>query len=249
MPPRPRSVSSVERALTIVCLLRDRGRVRVQEVADELGVAPSTAHRLLSALRESGFAEQGPGRVYQRGPELGWASPRREQPDLVDAARPHLAALASEVGETAHLMVLEGASARFVDGAEGAHAVRVATRVGIVLPAHVTSGGKALLAELDQAALRALYPSGPALTPDARGPELSVLRRELNAVRRRGFAVNAEQSEQGVNAIGTCVRDRDQLAVAAVVIAAPSTRVPTRGLLELAPRLAQAARDIGAALG
>ena len=203
MAPRDAAISSVERALLLVCLLRDRGQLRVQQVADELDVAPSTAHRLLSALMHAGFAVQSQGRVYRPGPELALLSSRRLGPvDLVGAARPHLIALSAAVGETAHLMVLEGASARFMDGVEGAHAVRVAQRTGMVLPAHVTSGGKAMLADLDRRALADIYPSGLALTLDARGPDLPALMRELAVVRRRGYATNVEQSEQGVNAIG-----------------------------------------------
>ncbi|MGH8961593.1 MAG: IclR family transcriptional regulator domain-containing protein [Jatrophihabitantaceae bacterium] len=97
----------------------------------------------------------------------------------------------------------------------------------------------------------ASFTGRPRCGPDpARGRQaLPALRRELTIVRRRGYALNTEQSEQGVNAIGTYVRDRDARAVAAVVLAAPGTRLTTRRLVELAPKLAQTARSIGDSLG
>lgn len=240
--------SSVDRALRLIALLTTRGAVRITDAAAELEVAPSTAHRLLSTLRDRDFAVQDRSRVYHPGPVLVGVRPLAG-PGLAEAAAPHLAALAAATGETVHLMVLEGAGARFVGGADGVHAVRVARRVGMVLPAHVTSGGKALLAELARRELSGLYPTGLPLTPDAAGPDLAALRRELATVRRRGYAINSEQSEQGVNAIGVCVHDRHRRAAAAVVLAAPSTRLPLRRLTAFAPQVQATAVAIGAALG
>lgn len=233
--------SSVDRALRLIGLLRERGALRVHDVAAEFGVAPSTAHRLLAALLAGEFAVQDRSRVYHPGPAMAGITPRAGSA-LRRAAAPALAELATVTGETVHLMAREGTGARFVDGVEGGHAVRVATRVGLVLPAHLTSGGKALLADLGRAELSGLYPSGLPLMPDAAGPDLAALRRELATVRRRGYATNREQSEQGVNAIGACVRDRFGVAVAALVLAAPSTRLPIQRLTRFAgPLLAAAA--------
>lgn len=81
------------------------------------------------------------------------------------------------------------------------------------------------------------------------GPDLAALRRELVTVRRRGYAINTEQSEQGVNAIGACVRERHGRAVAAVVLAVPSLRLPLRRLTAFAPQVQSTAAAIGAALG
>lgn len=81
-----------------------------------------------------------------------------------------------------------------------------------------------------------------ALTPDAAGPELNTLIRELTLVRRRGYAINAEESEKGVNAIGAAVRDRTGRGVGAVVVAAPSLRLPRRSLPALVGPLRPAPR-------
>src|SRR5262245_16799298 len=142
-------VGAAGNALRTVSLLHERGELRVAEVADHLGVARSTAHRVLAMLVFHGFAEQDRRKVYLPGPALraisGSAAP---PPDLITVAHPHLQRLAASVGETVHLMVLDGNGTRFVDGVEGPHALRVGSRTGNLLPAHVTSGGKTLLAEL-----------------------------------------------------------------------------------------------------
>jgi DNA-binding IclR family transcriptional regulator len=238
-------VNSVDRALRLARLLVERERLRVHEAAGALDLAPSTVHRLLSTLVAHGFATRDRHHVYAVGPFLrGLAAPRSASPNLTHVAHPHLVELARATRETVHLVMLEGNGARFVDGVEGAQTIRVAPRTGIVLPAHLTSGGKALLAELPAAELAALYPRGLPLKAGAAGPDIGALRRALDNVRRRGYAVNAEESEQGVNALGACVRGPDGGALAAVVVAAPSQRVSQRALAALAPAVLAAATRI-----
>jgi len=240
---------SVDRALHLLVLLQHRGSLGVQEAAELLGVAASTAHRLLTMLRVHQFAVQDSSRTYRPGPAMTMvsATPSRDEV-LITVASRHLDDLARTTGETVHLMVLEGAGARFIAGTEGSYALRVASRIGLTLPAHLTSGGKVLLAELTREQLSELYPRGLPLTPDAAGPELNVLIRELSAVRRRGFALNVEETEQGVNAIGAAVRDRNGRAVAAEVVAAPSLRLPRRSMAGLIAPLQSSAAAISASL-
>jgi DNA-binding IclR family transcriptional regulator len=217
-------VSSADNVLRLLRMLRERGELRVAEAAGTLGVAPSTAHRLLATLRQHEFAVQDRRHVYLPGPALtaiGTAAPR---PDLRTVIHRLLRDVTERCQETAHFMVLEGNGVRFIDGVEGSGSLRCGTRIGVLMPAHVTSGGKALLAELPGDDLRRLYPHG--LPPWDRKAisTMPALARELAAVRRRGYAVNNEESEAGIRAVGKCVLDRDGRAIGAVVIAVPSAR-------------------------
>lgn len=244
---RGHPVTSVDRALALVLLLDDRGSLRVTDAAAELGVAPSTAHRLLSVLVARGFAVRDEHRAYRRGPALrGTREPRPSA--RWRAARPQLQQLADAVGETVQLMVLQGVSVRFVDGVEAPRPLRVTARVGFVLPAHLTSGGKALLAQRSADQLDALYARGLRLVPEAAGPDLGALRRELAAVRRRGYALNTEQSERGLLAVGAAVPDPERPSRWAVAISVPAARMPRRQLAGLAPVLLDAVARIGGAL-
>ncbi|MER7178572.1 IclR family transcriptional regulator [Streptomyces hyaluromycini] len=243
-------VGAAGNALRTVRLLHERDELRVMDVADELGVARSTAHRILAMLIFEGFAEQDRHKLYRPGPVLRTirGSQAGPPPDLTIVAHPHLVRLAEAVRETTHLMVLEGNGSRFLDGVEGPQALRVSHRTGTLLPAHVTSGGKALLAELAPDRLHALYPNGlPADAAGVRG-KLDRLIAELAAVRRQGYAYNLQESELGVNAVATCVRDRTGAAVAAVAVAAPSSRCPRARLTELTQPLLIAAQDISRGL-
>lgn len=243
-------VSAAGNALRVVRLLHELDELRVMDVADRLGVARSTAHRILAMLVFEGFAAQDRHKVYRPGPALQAirGSQAAPPPDLITIARPHLQRLADAVRETTHLMVLEGNAARFLDGVEGPQALRVSYRTGTLLPAHVTSGGKTLLAALPADRLRALYPNGlPGERADA-SDGVERLFNELVSVRRTGYAINLQESERGVHAVGACVRDRTGTAVAAVAVAAPSVRCTRASLAELSRPLLAAVREIGQSL-
>jgi len=201
--PDPYRIEAVDRALQLLSLLRDRGRLSVTEAAHELGVVPSTAHRLLSTLGRRGWAVQGDKRLYEAGPELVVPPPRAAGiPEVVRRLRPYLAALYEELDETVHLMVLSGADARFVDGIESERTLRVGLRVGTRMPAYATAGGRAMLAELPADAVTDLHPGGLRPWPGAHAMTLEELAAQLERVRAQRFCLNQDESEPGVVALG-----------------------------------------------
>ena len=138
-------------ALRLLLLFRSQPRVRLSEASEHLGVAHSTAHRLLAMLAYHGFVRQEQdSRAYVTGPalvEIGLAAV--SQLDIRRHARPALERLAGSLGETVHLAVLEGSvRALTLDAVESSRALRVAARTGAASAANCTASGKALLAEL-----------------------------------------------------------------------------------------------------
>jgi DNA-binding IclR family transcriptional regulator len=238
------ALSSADNALQLVLLLQERQEIRLSEVAAELGVANSTAHRLLATLARRGFVVQERSRAYRRGPALEPRVAPSTGFDLVKVAHPYLARLSAEVEETCHLVVLEGNGTRFLDCVEGHQVLRVGSRTGMLLPAHTNSGGKALLSQLTEAELTALYPRGLPQGRNRAMSDLASLRRELAATRRRGYGINRDESARGVSAVGRHIRDSNGKATAAMVVAAATARC-TRGLLtKLARHLCATVADL-----
>jgi len=244
-------IESVDNALKLLLQFKERESVGVSEAGEQLGVAPSTAHRLLSMLQYRGFAIQDEdSRVYRPGPalvEIGLKAVR--EMSLPRQARAAIERLSERLDETVHLLVREGADVRFVDGVESSRTLRVTSRTGLLLPAHCTAGGKALLAELDPEALRDLFP-GPIL------PGLTTrsvrrrrdLERELVSVRERGFATNFGESEDDVTAVAAAVRDHRGRHRAAIAVALPAARAARERLDEIASAVIASARELGSAL-
>lgn len=225
---------SADHALSLLRAVALRGSLRVAEAAQLLEVVPSTAHRLLTTLGHQGFVvQERRGGAYAPGPTIAeLAGAARAGVDLRGAARPALEWMREQTGETASLMVLQGNEVRFIDSIDGSRAVRVSARTGVVLPAHCTSGGKALLAELSAEVLSGLYADGPLAARSARSiTTRERLDAELEEVRRRGYAMNLDEGDAGIGGVSVAVRPPGGGApLAALCLAAPIMRMRTRKL-------------------
>lgn len=229
-------VSSAENLLVLLIALRDQGRLRVSDAAELLSVAPATAHRLLTTLKRYGFAEQDRQRAYLPGPRLADLRSTDATPvDVAHAAGPHLADLAGRTATTSLLVTLEGNGGRVVAGADGGRTPRLRSRVGYLLPAHTTAGGKVLLAQLSDADLLALYPDRHVRTRDGSMRDLVAVRRELGLVRRQGFAVSLEEAEQSINSVAVPVLGASGRVIASLALACSSSDRSSQHLVDLVP--------------
>ncbi|MDQ4117171.1 MAG: IclR family transcriptional regulator [Actinomycetota bacterium] len=239
----PYSIDSVDHALRLAVLLRQEGPVGVTDAAARLGVARSTAHRLLAMLVYRDFAEQDADRRYVAGPVL--RSTTRVEPvaHLRAVALPHLRALMERTGETANLMVLVGDQVRFVATIECEHVLRVGDREGKMLPAHLASGGRALLARMSPEEIDVRYPENETQVDRA------LLHKSLRQARRQGYSINNQDTEAGVTAIGHAVDGADGAPMAALSVALPTARYARARLPDHVAALRDAARAIARETG
>ncbi|MCM1972423.1 MULTISPECIES: IclR family transcriptional regulator [unclassified Streptomyces] len=238
--PPPYPIASVDHALRAATILQLEGGATVAQLAERLGVARSTAHRILAMLVYRDFAVQGEDRVYRAGPVLELAAHSQSLVSRLRAvALPHLHRLVGLLDETTNLIVRTGDTVRFIASVECRQALRVGSREGMVFPAHRTTAGLLLLAELPEEELAELYGDS-----DADDIDLGRLRTELRRLRRNGFAVNRERSERGLVAIGVLVRDRDGTALAGLSVSLPSVRYDAQQLPSLVATLEAAARGV-----
>jgi DNA-binding IclR family transcriptional regulator len=251
-PPRPRyPIESVDSALRLLALVADARAVSLSAAARHLDVAPSTAHRLLAMLEHYRLVERDPAtKAYALGPwltELGRAS--AGQLDIRPLARPALERLVDRVGETAHLVGLQGADAVFLDCVECNATVRATARTGQRLPAHCTAGGKAQLAALPRPQVLELLPDEAleGLTPESTRSRAELLR-ELDRIRATGYATNRRESEPDVHAVAAAIVDASGTMRGAVTVAGPPGRMKPAAMRTIGEAVVDAAATIGAAL-
>ena len=237
----PYAIESVDNALRLALLLQQEGPMRGSEAAARIGVARSTAHRLLAMLVFRDFAQQDADRRYSAGTAMRDVVPGSSVAILRATAFPYLHQLMELTQETANLQIRVDQQVRFAATAQCRQVLRVGDREGRLLPAHLASGGKALLARLGPDEVRGLYAG-------TSGIDVEALLRELRSVRRRGFAINDQATEAGVVAVGRAVDGPDGAAVAAVSLAIPSARFSRTRLPEWFAALAHTAAQIAAAL-
>jgi DNA-binding IclR family transcriptional regulator len=236
------AIQSVDNALQLLLILRRDGVLRVSDAAAELGVARSTAHRLISMLRFRGFVEQARDRTYRAGSAFGnLGDGPHTATALLGIARPHLFRLTEKVKETSNLVIRIGSDIQFIDSLESKQLLRVGSRVGVRLAARLTSGGKVLLADLPFEEVALLHPE---LADDQAA--LSALSRMLSVTRRQGFGTNFQESERGVVALGMALRGSTGSAIGAVTISAPTVRFKRGQIISLLPALAETVDSIRA---
>ncbi len=219
-------VSSVKNTLRVLMLLEDHPSLRVVDVSKELGVAGSTAHRLLTSLKDEGFLRQPPGsRLYVAGPQiLRLARHFSDQNSLERVAHVHLERLCKQVNEAVNLQVLVGHEVLCLDSVvEDRHGLQVRSIRGQRVSASVSAAGKVLLAALKPTELE------ESLAQDPRHPDpdwAATVHAELATIREFGYATNMGEREPGVHAVAVPVTDTSGRPIAALAVAAPSVRLP-----------------------
>jgi len=252
-PPAPAyPISSVDSALRLLLMFGEQAQVRVSEASKELGVARSTAHRMLQMLQFYGFVRQDPeSRAYVAGPvwvDMGLRGVRSL--DIRTIARPYIEALVEEVKETVQLLALRpGGEVICLDAVEGPYVVRAAGRLGVLLLAHASAGGRALLAGLPEAQIDTLYPW---TRLERAGPNSIVTKaalvRELELVRERGYAAQRDELEAGVSAIAAPIRDVNGESNFAIDVVMPTSRLSEDQVATIGKAAIQAADKIAANL-
>jgi DNA-binding IclR family transcriptional regulator len=208
-------IQVIARAADILRALRPApGGLSQAEVAEQVGLARSTIHRLLNALEDEGLVESGGTRGrYRLGPEIGRLADIARR-GVISGIHPLLEELSRELNETADLSVLDRDRATFMDQIVTPHRLLAVSSVGESFPLHCTANGKAFLADMPpQDLARTLAGRLVALTPRTI-TDPAALARELERVREEGIAYDREEHAQGICAVGILLRG---LAVAVSV--------------------------------
>ena len=216
-------VPAATRALRVLRFLASQpDPVSLNRIVTACDLPRSTAYHLLNAMIAEGFVTHlEDEHRYGLGVaafEVGSGYAR--QAPLQRLARRPLAALVDAVGESAHLAVLHGRDVLYVIEDRSPGKSSLVSDVGVRLPAHLTASGRAILACLPDAQVRALFPDGSAFVQrHDQGPtSLSILRRLLLETRQRGYAVESGEVTPGFASVAAVVRDHNGLPVAGVAV-------------------------------
>ncbi|GAB3972925.1 allantoin degradation transcriptional regulator AllR [Actinoallomurus acanthiterrae] len=246
-PVRSGSVQSVERVFQLLEHMADAGgEVTLSQLSESSGLPLPTIHRLSRTLVNLGYVRQGTSRRYALGPRLirlGETSSRL----LGTWARPYLAHLVDDIGETANMAMLDGDEVVYVAQAPSKHSMRMFTEVGRRVLPHCTAVGKALLAQLpeDQVTDRLMRTGMPAHTEHTITKPV-VLLRQLRQIRELGYAVDNNEQEIGVRCIAVPVPGGPTMT--AISISGPSVRVTEARYSEIVPVLKAIAEELSAVL-
>jgi DNA-binding IclR family transcriptional regulator len=222
-------VGVLDKAVGILSYLSEGGPASLAGVVEGTGLPRPTAHRLLSALEAHHLVARAGGRYSLGSRLLGWGS-RAVGIGVVEAARPALAALRDETGESTQLYVREGDRRVCILSVERATGLKTTVALGAILPLERGSAGKVLLAwgEDDSAKVEA---------------------GELDEIRSRGWVESVAEREAGVASVSAPVFGPGGVLRAAVCASGPISRLGEHPGERLAEKVVAAAREIERALG
>ncbi|WP_245818660.1 IclR family transcriptional regulator [Haloechinothrix alba] len=242
---------SVSIAMDVLeCFTRNH-EVGATQIARELGIAKSTASRMLSVLASRGLLERrGSGR-YRLGLRLfEYGQLAADRLLLKEMGLPVLAELRDQISETVQLGIPLGADVLYVDRLEGTHGLRFHTEAFRKVPGHSSSSGKAIAA-FNPFVARAVLSAGLARQTPYTIVDSERYRQVLATIHERGWACSEEEFEVGLSSIAAPVllaRNGRTQAVAAISIAGPTQRVLGGRSEGIATAVQRATRSLSQAL-
>ncbi|GIJ30187.1 IclR family transcriptional regulator [Micromonospora qiuiae] len=251
--PREPGTQALDRALSVLlAFCGSETERKVSDVSRELGLHKSTASRLFRALADAGFLqrneENGNYRLGVAVFELG--ARYLAGLDLHALARPLVQRLAEDEGESVNLSVLEGLDAISIHVVQGTRNLQLVSRLGRRIPLWCSAAGKALLIDQDDATLRATLATAPftALTGNTI-TDLDTFVSRMAVVREQGWALNDQESEEGLRVVAAPVRDRRGRVTAAISVSGPIFRLDGERVEKLAAAARRTADELSRQLG
>lgn len=246
------TIKSLDRAMAVFEFLSESQGKPLTAIADEMRQSPATVYRILITLEGRDLVEfDASEQLWHIGPQafvIGARFLRRTS--LVERARPILRWLMEETGETANLGVERETAVLFVSQVETPATIRAFFPPGTLSPMHASGIGKALMAQMDKPRLaRVLRGRGLKAFTQNTLTDPALLGADLAEIRRRGYALDDEEKNEGMRCIAAPVFDMNGEAVAGLSVSGPTSRVRREDVERLSRPVIEAAQDLTKAIG
>jgi IclR family transcriptional regulator, acetate operon repressor len=246
------AVQVIDRALATLSVIADSDGVTLTELAQQAGLAPSTAHRILASLEAHRFvahdSERGLWVIGVGAFEVGTSFVRNRR--LAGIGRLKMHEMMEETGETINLAVEDDGEVIFISQIESHGALRAFFRAGSRAHMHASGVGKALLAQKPDEHIRAiLHRRGLTRFTDHTLVTAADLFQDIAEIRERGWAVDNEERTLGMRCVAAPIFNEYGEAIAGVSLSGPTVRVTPERAAELGPLVKRAAASITASIG
>ena len=245
-------VPAVWRALDILEYLGDHGEASFAEICPRLDIPKSSVYQILGTLQARGYVRKiGNSQKLFLGFKLvALGTQTVSKLDIRAEAMPFLNELNAKTTMTCHLSILDGFDGVYLIKVESSHLIRMNSYEGKRLPLHSTATGKALLAWLDPKRMETLLKriSLPPLTGKTL-TKVADLKRNLEAVRKRGWAYDDRENEAHIRGIAAPILNFRGEVIAAISLAGLATQIHSDNLLALSELVKSTAHNISAQLG
>lgn len=238
-------------SLKALCILETLARngsyIGINEVCEETGMSQSTVHRILNEMVAAGYVEKNEQyRKYRVGINATiLASYFMQSDSLVAFARDEMIRLNQITSETVHLITLSGDNVIYLNKINTTHTIGLMSYIGKTNPIHCTSGGKCIMAYMDEAAVNSYLQTSQRkkYTPSTLVTEEELLR-EFESIRQTGYSLDRCEHHSNVVCVSAPVFDRRGTPVASISVSAPAYRFPLEAAETLAPEVVKSCQIV-----
>lgn len=234
----PRKVKTTVTVFRIINYLCQQQGARVTEVASELGIAKSTAHRHLSTLQQEEYVVKYGDQYLLSLRFLYFGIQTRKRKPAYELVDEKVRDLAQTTGERVQFVLEEHGKGVWIYRESGENAVQTNTEVGKYIPIHMSAAGKAILAYLPEERVKwILEEHGLESLTKNTITDRDALFEELKTIRERGYAINRQEQIVGLRAMGVPVLNQDNQVLGALSVSGPTNRMKGEWFHEELPDL------------
>lgn len=230
-------IQVADKLFLVLETLAKTGSIGLSDLCRETGINKTTLHRILNSLLYMGYVRQEETTTHYSLSFKIWdiANQFVGKIDFVEESQPHLKALASMTGETAHLVQLDGRHAIYLAKEESESSIRLVSMVGKRIPLYCSGVGKALLADMtDEQIQRIWNESNIQKLTEHTITHFPDFMTEIHTIRKQGYAMDNEENELGVRCIAATVPHTGQSPHYAFSVSAPIQRMNDIRMKEIA---------------
>lgn len=223
------NVQSLERALILLNTLSEYpDGIQIARLSEKVGLSKSTIHRLLSTLLNMNYVTKVEETdKYKLGYQVVYLSRNMiNNLDIINISKTHLEHLSNNVNETVHLCIEDNGEVLYVDKIESNQTIRMFSRIGHRSPMYCTGVGKILLSGMSEDKYNRIAQNTTYTAKTAKTIQSKIeLDREIELVKKRGYALDNIENEEGIRCIAAPIRDSQGRIIASFSISGPTSRM------------------------
>ncbi|CZQ92927.1 transcription regulator iclr n-terminal [Trichococcus palustris] len=240
-------VQSVDRALAILETLAEHQSLSLMDLSEKVHLHKATTHRLVNSLLENGYIDRNPEnkqyRISLKMFELG--NKRVHNIDFLNVAKSMIRQLSDETRQTVHLVVEDNDEVLYIDKYGESRGSRTESKIGTKSPLYYTAVGKAILATRQNESIKEYWDK---IKPEQRTENTITtferLIKEIEEVRKNGYAIDDEECDIGIFCIGAAFASYKHIAAGAISISLPLSEKPNKDfyiekVMEYATKISQ----------
>ena len=249
-------IQSADRIFAILEALAEHGSMRIIDLSELLDLHKSTVHRLLASLISMGYVTQNEltGSYALTYKLVEMSGKILKNADILNLIRPYAEQLSNSCDETIHFVKKTGNNVLYLEKLESqsvkSRSFRLSSQVGLTRPMYCSGVGKVILAYLPDQEVEQIWNSSDIVKKTAYTiTDFGQFKKELKAIRSRGYALDNEENELGIRCIAVPVFDYHDTPQYALSISTLVSRMPDERLEELSGQLIAAPKEMSRVLG